>query len=82
MQTKHNISLIILLTVTFILSSCGSSVPRNELQNLPALIEIMSIDLADGDLKLRVSHRNNLTRNNNQLNCQLALKDFTPIKMT
>ncbi len=80
MKIKHNIQIIILFTIILILVSCGSSVPRNELQNLPALIEIMGVDLADGKLKLRVSHRNNLTRKNNQISCQLALKDFTPIK--
>jgi len=62
------------------MSSCGTSVPRNELQNLPVLIEIMGINLSNGELKVRISHRNNLTRKNNQLSCQLALKDLTPIK--
>ena len=82
MKNKLNIQLIILFTFSLILSSCGSSVPRNELQNLPALIEIMGINLANGDLRVRISHRNNLTRENNQLSCQLALKDFTAIKFS
>ena len=80
MKNKLNIQLIIIITTCLVLSSCGSSVPRNELQNLPSLIEIMGIDLADGELKIRISHRNRLTRKNNQLSCQLALKDYTPIK--
>jgi len=82
MKNKLSIQLIALFTVIILVSSCGSSVPRNELQNLPSLIEIMGINLTAGDLKIRVSHRNNLTRINNKLNCQLALKDFTPIKIS
>ena len=80
MKNKLSIQLITLFTISILVSSCSSSVPRNELQNLPSLIEIMGINLSDGDLKVRISHRNNLTRINNKLSCQLALKDFTPIK--
>lgn len=80
MTYKPPYLILILLTLTVVLSNCGSSVPRNELQNLPALIDIISLNLTDGNLKARVSHRNNLTRKNNQFNCQIALKDFNTIK--
>lgn len=80
MKIKHNLLLFSLCVSSLILTGCGTSVPRNELQNLPALIEIMAINLVDGKLKVRVSHRNNMTRENNQLSCQLALKDYKPIE--
>lgn len=80
MTNKNSIRLLALCITSFLLSSCTSSVPRSELQNLPSLIEIKGVNLIDGDLKIRVSHRNNLTRKNNQLSCQLALKDFMPFK--
>lgn len=67
-----------LLIIT--LNSCSTSISRNELQNLPSLIDITGIDLTDGQLKIRVSHRNNKTRLNSKLSCQLALKDHKPIK--
>ena len=79
MIKKNNIQLPLLLLITFVLSSC-TSVPRNELRNLPSLIEIKSINFTNGLLQLRISHRNSLTRENNQLSCQLTLKNFPPIK--
>jgi hypothetical protein len=80
MKNKIINQIIIITILSLLLSSCGSSIPRNELQNLPSLIEIMAINMDSGELRVRVSHRNNLTKKNNQISCQLALKDLSPIK--
>ena len=83
LNTTHHMKTnckFLLLTSIIILSSCTSSAPRNELQNLPTLVEIIGINLSDGKTKVRVSHRNNVTRENSQLSCQLTLKDFKPIQ--
>jgi hypothetical protein len=64
------------------LTACGSPVPRKDMQNLPSLIEIVALNLKENSIKLRVSHRNRATRENNQLSCQLAIKDFEPIQLT
>ncbi len=78
---KTNYLHITLITFCFItLQACGPSIPRTELSDLPPLIEIVSLNLSEQQLKLRVSHRNKITRKDNQLSCQLALKDFIPIK--
>lgn len=77
MKTKYLAALALVLS----LSGCGSSVPRKDLQNLPSLIEIISLDFNDNKLKLRISHRNKTAREGNQLSCQLALKDFKALKM-
>ncbi|MGJ8663446.1 MAG: hypothetical protein ACSHWU_07340 [Marinicella sp.] len=57
-----------------------TSVPKTELQNLPSLIEIIVLDLSQPALNIRVSHRNKTPRLSNKLNCQLAIKDQSPIK--
>ncbi|WP_223789689.1 hypothetical protein [Marinicella meishanensis] len=65
-----------LILTALVLSTAGcNSVPRTELQNLPSLIEIVSFQVPEAQLKLRLSHRNKSTRENNQLSCQLAIKD-------
>ncbi len=61
------------------LLSCGPGVPRKDLQNLPSLIEIIAINFDQNELKIRVSHRHKTTREGNQLSCQLAIKDYSPI---
>jgi len=75
---KNKIQLLSILITVFILNSC-TSVPRSELQNLPSLIEIKSINFEDGLMQVRISHRNNSTKKNNLLSCQLAFKNFAPI---
>jgi len=50
-------------------------VPRTELQDLPSLVEIVAFNVPQAQLKLRLSHRNKDTRENNQLSCQMAIKD-------
>lgn len=80
MKNKIYLQLSSLTVATFVILGCTSSVPHSELQDLPSLIEIKNINLNNGQLELRVSHRNKETRMNNQLSCQLALKDFPPIK--
>ncbi len=64
-----------------ILLACGSPNTRKDLQNLPSLIEIVELNLNQNSIKLRVSHRNNLPREQNQLSCQLAIKDQQVIKL-
>ncbi|MCB1583399.1 MAG: hypothetical protein R3E90_14020 [Marinicella sp.] len=81
MKIKYSIIFTIVICLT-LLAACGSSVPRKELQNLPSLIEIIALDFNQNKLKLRVSHRNSTAREGNQLSCQLALKDFSPLKVT
>lgn len=79
---KNNNSLITAITLTLILLlvGCASSVPRTELQDLRPLVEIVAFDISQQNLKLRVTHRNKTTRENNQLNCQLAIKDLSAIQ--
>lgn len=78
MKTKH----LLIYSLAFTLVACGSSVPRKDLQNLPSLIEIVALDFEHNKLKLRISHRNKTARVDNQLSCQLAIKDFKPVKVS
>ncbi len=77
MKTNTNTALLILLSLA--LSNC-TPVPKTELHNLPSLIEIVMLDLSSEQLKVRLSHRNRLTRENNQLSCQLAIKERQAIE--
>lgn len=70
-----------LFLFTSLLTACGSSVPRKDMQNLPSLLEVVALDFENNSIKLRISHRNSTTREDNQLSCQLAIKDFKPIKI-
>ncbi|MCX7552976.1 hypothetical protein OS175_03720 [Marinicella sp. S1101] len=70
----------VFLTLVLFLAACGSRVPRSELQDLRPLVEIVAFDISLQNLKLRISHRNKTTRENNQLNCQLAIKDLSAIQ--
>lgn len=79
MKNKNHLQLLTLPIITSFMIGCTSSVPHNEFQNLPSVIEIKHINLNNGQLELRVSHRNKETRVNNQISCQLAFKDFPPL---
>ncbi|TDR23199.1 hypothetical protein [Marinicella litoralis] len=74
---KAFISTFLLLLLT----ACGTPNTRKDLQNLPSLIEIVALDLNQQTIKLRISHRNQSPRLDNQLSCQLAVKDFAPITL-
>lgn len=80
MQTTKLIQISTALILTSLLSGCGPSIPRTELHDLPPLIEIVALDFNSKQLKARITHRNKNTRENNQLSCQLALKDFEAIR--
>jgi hypothetical protein len=80
---KLNINTAYLLLLGFsMLSACGSSIPRKDLQNLPTLVEIMALDFNTNTVKLRVSHRNRTTREQNQLSCQLAINNQAAVQLT
>jgi len=82
MTNQKYITPLCLFTLLFVLSSCGSRLPRKDLQNLPTLIEIISLNLKTKSIKLRVSHRNRDTRENNQLSCQLTIEGLHNIEIT
>ncbi len=73
-------SFVIIFTC-LILNACGAPNPRKDLQNLPSLIEIVALDFEQQSIKLRISHRNRSPRKENQLRCQLAIKDLPSIKL-
>ena len=79
---RHNLTrhCFLLLTLTF-LTACAPSIPRSELQNLPPLVEIISLDLQDKKITLRVSNRNTTTRKNNVLSCDINIVKLNPIKI-
>lgn len=68
------------LILTFMLSSCGPTIPRSELHDLSPLMEVVNLNLNDKQLKLRITHRNKRVREANQLSCQLAIKDNAPVR--
>lgn len=72
--------IIPLLLLAIVLMASCSSAPRTELHNLPSMVEIVSLNLSETHIKIRVSHRNRHTRKNNQLSCQLAIKDHEVIE--
>ena len=78
MNSIKSFSLVVVLS--FLITACSGSVPRNELQNLPSLVEVVLLDVADARLKVRLTHRNNTPREDIKLSCQLALKDFNAIE--
>ncbi len=71
---------IFIILMALMISGCGPSIPRNELHDLPPLMEIVALNVSEMELKLRITHRNKRVRESNQLSCQLALKDFKPIQ--
>jgi len=71
---------LILLSSCLLITACGNPVPRKDLQNLPTLIQIIQLDLAENEARVRISHRNRTTREGNQLSCQLAIKDQPAIQ--
>ena len=73
-------TLSLFVVFTGLITGCAGSIPRNELQNLPSLIEVVLLDVADAQLKVRLTHRNNTPREDIKLSCQLALKDFQAIE--
>jgi hypothetical protein len=77
--TPHTKYLFVLISVLLI-TACGSPVPRKDLQNLPTLVQIIQLDLAQNEARVRISHRNRTTREDNQLSCQLAIKDQPAIQ--
>lgn len=78
---KINLKRLLLpLLIILLASGCGPTIPKSELHDLPPLMEIVSLNLNEKQLKLRLTHRNKRIRQNNQLSCQLALKDFTPVR--
>ncbi len=76
---NKNLKIALTMLLTFSLVGC-TSVPKTELQNLPSMVEIVMLNLADAQLKVRVSHRNRTTRENNQLSCKLAIKDHPSVE--
>ena len=81
MEPMNSIKTLSLFVVfTGLITGCAGSIPRNELQNLPSLIEVVLLDVADAQLKVRLTHRNNTPREDIKLSCQLALKDFQAIE--
>ena len=80
MKTKT--TLISVILAMLILTACSSRVPRKDLQNLPSLIEIKALDFAQNTISLRVSHRNRATREDNQLSCQLSIKDHQTVQFS
>lgn len=73
--------LVLICMPCLLLTACGAPTPRKDLQNLPSLIEIIALDFTQQTIKLRVSHRNRLPKEGNQLSCQLAIKDLAAIKL-
>ncbi|MFC3194560.1 hypothetical protein ACFODZ_09960 [Marinicella sediminis] len=73
--------LTLIITTSLVLAACGQRAPRKDLSNLPSLIQIISLDFRQNEVRLRVSHRNRATRMDNQLSCQLAIKDQQAIQI-
>jgi len=65
-----------------LLSSCGTPIPRNDLQNLPSLIEIIELNIKQQTINLRISHRNRSPKTENHLSCELSIQDQPSIKLT
>ncbi len=61
----------IILITFFILSTACSSVPKKTVNPLHTLIEIVSLDLHAGSLKLRITNRQKLIRTGANIACQL-----------
>ena len=81
MKTMKTTTHTLMLSTLLLLSACGNPVPRKDLQNLPTLIQIIQLDLAQNEVRVRISHRNRTTREDNQLSCQLAIKDQPAIQV-
>ncbi len=81
MNKRHTYLSITLISGLIILANCSSSVTRKDIQNLPPLVEIVVLDVAQNTLKLRVSHRHQISRKDNKLSCQLAIQDLAPLKI-
>jgi hypothetical protein len=80
MQIISHKTLLSCFLLIILLSGCGNPAPRQELQNLPSLIQVIRLDFSDNLVRLRVSHRNRTPREGNQLSCQLAIRDQPAIQ--
>ncbi len=67
-------SSLIALTA-FALSACGGSAPRKPVNELASHIELVSVDFSTGAWKLRLTHRQQEKRTNNQIACGLYTEE-------
>ena len=80
MNLIHHTRIICIVSCLLLMAGCGNPVPRKDLQNLPTLIQIIQLDLQQNEARIRLSHRNRIPRKDNQLSCQLAIKDQPAIQ--
>ena len=68
-KTPIKLSLLTLAITT--LSACTNGAPRKPVNELASHIELVSVDFSTGAWKLRLTHRQQEKRTNNQITCGL-----------